>query len=116
MNTHVTTLEQSKKLKEWGAPQDAGKWWFPHREMETHKLIEWKLLDNRGGSDESVAAYTLSEIIEWLGDDFWELQRTANGYGAYPAPHHGFMVATQPTLLEAVYALAEAIHNQQKEG
>lgn len=62
----VVTLETAKKLKEAGFPQDTERWWFPHREMGTSNLTEWKLLLNRAGSAESLAAPDAQEIGELL--------------------------------------------------
>ncbi len=65
MNT--TSLELSKRIATLeGDKGESEYWWFPHREMETHRLIEWKIKDTRCGSNESVPALTTDELLERL--------------------------------------------------
>lgn len=53
-------------MKELGVKQESLFYWFPHREMETNKLIEWKIIRNMGGSDEACSAFTVAELGELL--------------------------------------------------
>ena len=101
-----TTLEQSKKMKAWGAPQDIGR---------GHEKI-------RG---EFYAAYILEELIEWLGDDFLglnllrlrqgDLKWCARGVrvdiSSKGRPQY-YPVEYGKTPLEAVYNLCFAIYGE----
>lgn len=103
----TTSLEQSKKLKELGAPQDTilcfserGVTWFKE-DIVSHPVIV------------KCAAYTLQELIEWLGDDFTSLD---SGGEIQEKKVSRYYVATGKrgyfggiTPLEAVYNLAVAI-------
>ena len=63
----TTSLELSKRIATLeGDKGESEYWWFPHREMETHRLIEWKIKDTRCGSNESVPALTTDELLERL--------------------------------------------------
>lgn len=58
----VCSRRLSKRLKDLGAKQDSLFYWYAHREMGTHELIEWRVIDNRAGSEESLSAFTVGEL------------------------------------------------------
>lgn len=66
----TTNLEQSKRLNDLGTPQDTYFFWNPHLDFHNH-FDDYQLeITNRTMSNKPVyAAYTLSELIEWLGKD-----------------------------------------------
>lgn len=70
LSKQVVSLELAEKLKDLGIKQESLFYWFPHREMETHELIEWKIIQNTGGSDESCSAFTVAELGEMLPNYF----------------------------------------------
>lgn len=105
---NLTTLEQSKKLKEWGAPQDTERSWYlnPYN-VNTDFILETtsKVADVR--YLERYAAYDLESLIGWLGYSFRGLATMKDL--DYTAMGMDFQFQSN-TPLEAVYALAEAIH------
>lgn len=64
LEQQVVSLEYAKRLKELGVEQQSLFYWFPHRSIETHELIEWVIIQNKGGSDESCSAFTVAELGE----------------------------------------------------
>lgn len=93
MNKHLTTLEQSKKLKEIGFKNDSYFYWryFKRRggvmeyESEGARLdtdkCEYSIGDE--GYSKTIPAYTLSELIEVLGEkNTIELTFYPSGSGA----------------------------------
>ena len=114
---NLTTLEQSKKLKEWGAPQDTAMVWIDFESEDEWELEERNLAMPPPDVIPWFAAYDLESLIEWLGDDFNKLRwhpsdyHQKGGFMAYNRTENsevyreGFGVTT----LEAVYALVLAI-------
>lgn len=60
--TTTTSLEQSKRLKELGAPQDTDFKWCDGTSYDPIQLVKYPPLKN----SEIIAAYTLSELLEWV--------------------------------------------------
>lgn len=120
MNT--TTLEQSKKLKEWGAPQDTSFHWMLNidksgkQSTPEHLLVFNKEHPKNWKFNPTIdyAAYSLEELIVWLGDDFTDVTRSRDGettwFTAFSDTHGS---REGDTLLEAVFNLAQAIHNKE---
>jgi len=124
---NLTTLEQSKELKEWGVPQDTNFIYLKLDENNWFKQPQYLTIPrNSGGFREFIAAYDLESLIGWLQSKYpdhdmyniqlsqvwnkneWEAHvETAEltcegcGYGETP--------------LDAVMALCEAIHSPSKE-
>ena len=118
MTTLVTTLEQSERLKEWGAPQDTYLFHLPEAiHKQNGEVIHSHTIRIRGKIDistyEAVAAYTLQELIEWIGDGFVSVSQDifeGNKKGRW------FAVCRNPTSggrghtsLEAVFNLCKDI-------
>lgn len=130
---NLTTLEMSKKLKEWGAPQNTGEWWTQWRigvlkfgEKPDKFKGEWHVTRSPAWNDAgNCAAYDLESLIGWLpkiynGKAFRLIPSlTATGWYAYYSPvdgsepKYGEDMGDGDTPLEAVYALAEAIHGKE---
>lgn len=111
----TTDPTQSKRLKELGAPQDT---YFVYVEG-TETALPNSILYNL---DQIIChAYTLGELIEWLGDHFGGMgwQKTAQGEKEFIAreslvswiKHEGSdqKEGFGATPLDAVVALAEAV-------
>lgn len=113
----TTTLKQSKRLKELGAPQDTV---FAYRDgvllLNNYDIayVEHK---------EIIPCYTLSELIEWLPkeiDGYILALVPVNNLQEWEAiylakkgePLHGDGFAVGKTPLEAVYNLAIAVKGQ----
>ena len=111
----TTTLEQSNRLKELGAPQEVShySWYKDEKWQGPYSRLEW---DEIGyGNEKRYAAYTLSELIEWLGDDFHFLQRKDNGlFYCISAFEKEVQTLYGPgaTPLDAVFALCEAVKGE----
>ncbi len=112
MQNLVTTLEQSKQLKEWGAPQDTcfgyyGDELYLSGDMENRRYYHLVA--------KSSAAYTFQELVEWLGDDFISLHKEVlpdsvdDGWSAEDFDNQCF----GSNLLEAVFNLCEAIKGKE---
>lgn len=109
---NVTNLEQSRLLKEWGAPQDTTFRWFQWDGRERLVTVSENSYfeDNGGISLQICAANSIEELIEWLGDDFKSLQRHegyANAFGYQWTVNGGKKIFE--TSLEAVFNLCEAV-------
>lgn len=104
---HLTTnLEQSKLLKEWGAPQNTVYFYGDGTlYMGGKKPPESYVF----GKKEYCSAYTLQELINWLGDDFIDIthNRVDPYYFCYYAREEKMVQGSTP--LEAVFLLAQAI-------
>lgn len=66
LEDQVVSLELSKRLRELGVKQESLFFWFAHRKMVTHELIEWKIITHDGSSKESSSAFTVAELGEML--------------------------------------------------
>jgi hypothetical protein len=125
---NVTTLEQSKKLKELGAPQETHFFWNFNDAMPSQG---WFLDDEHLAYSEehTVSAYTLEELIEWIVgekrntfyleyDDEWSVYETEPPKDYkwharyYPNTPIGFYDVHGETPLEAVYNLAVALREK----
>lgn len=105
---NLTTLEQSKLLKEWGAPQDTSYGW----PINSNGLIPWNCKNMMCEGMEYYASYDLESLIEWLGEDFTRLiyhkkKKSYFAQGNVPPKYPTFRGKTP---LEAVFNLAKAIH------
>lgn len=127
---NLTTLEQSKNLKEWGAPQDTSHYWFDvlsdDGKEKGHYILreaDWKYDAGEFGGDKAIAAYDLESLIAWLGDDMYSLLKRGKdgvvegdsitvGSGTYWEANNGYgwKSGRADMPLEAVYALARSIH------
>jgi hypothetical protein len=129
---NLLSLDQCRKLKEWGYPQaDAYFHWYlyePDGQWETQSPEPVWMEVNRGNweydaavenEEECYADPTLDELIVWLGDDILSLDRAVSTAGNtywWTRPRlKDTKRITGKTLLEAVFKLAEAL-NQPKEG
>jgi hypothetical protein len=121
----TTNLEQSRKLKELGAPQNTELGWF---ERLDYSFCDWTLdKDGERSVNYTVAAYTLSDLIEWLGYSFTSLYRESGlAPGNWSAtkevpgssmPYSDAITRYGETPIDALVALAEAIKplNPEKE-
>lgn len=113
----VTSLEQSKRLKELGAPIGTYFWWFDIRSDDgTKPGYVLREFDTKydAGSAKGIAAYTLSELIDWLGHDFGILimidpdQWECHAGIIYPQDE-AMKSEIGKTPLDAVYNLAIAV-------
>lgn len=125
---NVTTLEQSKLLKAWGVPQDTD---FYHIWLDGDRgngYSEWYelmhisqeychniVVEGKGSGDEGdfYAAYSLEELIGWLGDDL-EVLRNYDHVKQWCAEARAGQEAMGKTLLAAVFALAQAVKGEQQ--
>ncbi len=107
---NLTTLEQSNKLKKWGAPQDTAYY---------YDLGDGGQLNNNFYTilpEHFTAAYDLESLIGWLGDDFsrliWHMKHQKyKAQGARVGETYPLFEGRTP--LEAVYDLAEAAHGKE---
>lgn len=111
---NLTTLEQSKKLKKWGAPQFETYFCWADLCID-HKLpnmpvFEPRIMQRTQQADiDFVSAYDLESLIEWLGKDFMRLVHQGDGSWAIWG-EDGTSYCCYKTPLESVYALAEYMH------
>lgn len=67
---NLTTLEQSKKLKEWGAPQDTEKYWSCDKAIYADRSFDnsdmFSLTSQVDEHSIGFAAYDLESLIAWL--------------------------------------------------
>lgn len=124
----TTNLSQSKRLKELGALQYTHFGWFgrsgskitsgkrkgefiadlllmSHEEYRITKssdyFVEWELV---------YAAPTLSDLIDWLGEEFWQLEDTGAGWLAKANTFNELIIpAKGATPIDALVALYEAM-------
>lgn len=129
----TTTLEQSKRLKELGAPQDTYHQWFNHHQTNDSQWEleqrDWKWLKavclEQAPSAEYYAAYTLEELIEWLPSEYvkdvkyyfhldWIGQKWLAGYSdSDMKDDKSIQNCSGKTPLEACYNLAIAVKSQE---
>lgn len=69
LKNQVTSLGLSKRLKELGVKQESFFWWYAHREMQTNKLIEWRIIQHNASSNESCSAFTVAELLNLLDEE-----------------------------------------------
>lgn len=118
----TTTLEQSQKLKELGAPQETEHDWYSITLSDkTHyrcvPRLDEAIFSTLGGKTvKEYAAYTLEELIEWLGEDFYKLYHDLAEHPnrAWFAKNVDDLTtngicASGKSALEAVYNLAVAV-------
>ena len=113
---NVTTFDQSRKLKEWGAPQDTEKYWCTDLgELTYSKSCE---AYSKATCGDHIAAYDLESLIGWLGDDFKALQRNAKFHPeAETIPWAAYSTRGEhvggyfpgDSAIDALLALAEAV-------
>lgn len=121
---NLTTLDQSLKLKELGLPQNTFEnntrfsyWYYGGEKGWSDIPHESRSIAFGGfGVTKTVAAYSLGELIDLLGDDFKGLRREKTtwcaignpkpieGIGRMPGFYRG------PTSLEAVYNLVLKVY------
>lgn len=116
------TIEQCKKLKEIGFPQDTAYFHYADYEIvgreNNYETIGHKYILQHGYSEVPItniafprdrySCPTMEELIEWLGDDFVDLQLPSKEEGFYSTSIHNS--SKGDTHLEAVYNLAIAIN------
>lgn len=108
----TTTLEQSQNLKELGAPQNTQFYWVKSETEEVYALYFSEYLNDH---PLTFAAYTLDELIEWLGDDLNTLTNansdewTAGNFWVFDDCGFIGAIGKGNTPLEAVYALADPL-------
>lgn len=102
------SLEQCKKLKELGAPQDTTlkygrKYTFPFK--ESNATDAWVVFYGSLADEDFIACPTLEELIEWLSNSFTSLIKddVENSWIAYGKPN---AQALASTALETCYELA----------
>ncbi len=101
------TLDQCKNLKEWGLPQSTPLQYFSKVVGKGSYLLH-EDSDQFPGIN-PVACPSLEELIEWLGKDFMRLVHQGNDtWGIWS--NNGTSYCCYKTPLEAVFALAEALH------
>jgi hypothetical protein len=107
----TTNLDQSKKLKAIGAPQETAFGYYNGDLLNLSSDVESRKYYNLVAK--TCAAYTLDELIEWLGDDFQMLARMRKEdtyrWGAQSTKKK---TAKGDTPLEAVYNLAVALREK----
>ena len=100
---NLTTIEQSKRLKEWGAPQTL------RTKVHGEPMPKEQLPEGYQFKREEYAAYDLESLIGWLG----EVRLDCPGDGkfvAYQGHSDDYWEGVGHTPLEAVYVLCLAIH------
>lgn len=113
----TTTLEQSKRLKELGAPQDTEFNWIMVDNIPElhHSSKEFVLADYKFSVCKECAAHNTDSLIEWLGDDGSSLS-LSGGYSLYfmaETVRSGFKVQREgKTTIDALVALAEAVKGE----
>jgi hypothetical protein len=107
---NLTNLTQSRKLKEWGAPQIINFFYFGTKIEYVEDVTDVYRMGIPG--DEVVAAYDLESLIGWL-DDIEEIYHDPKGEGYKAISWQGIDTGYYKTPLEAVYKLAEAIHGKE---
>ena len=123
MAIHLTDLEQSKNLKAWGAPQDTYWGWeqLPSGDAHLHPVPVWPDLSDwtKTYTHIPIAAYDLESLIGWLGDEFFQLCHSPEKDMFWVDQSYNVKTkkkglrAFGNTTLEAVFALAEAIHGKE---
>jgi len=115
----VTNLEQSRWLKSVGAPQNTEFQWFKKVVGEGWYLLH-EDSDQFSGGEDGIAAYDLESLIGWLGNDFRAVEKGDVNFWAgvsnIKKESHGIygrVFREGNTPLEAVFALAEAIHGKE---
>ena len=126
MNNLVTTLEQSKLLEEWGAPQKDLFYWMKMQDPtiygdspeKAYTLVindEDLTSENKFNSDTDFSAYTLGELIDWLGYDFRNLEKVGKNWIAlsnFLNGQNNVFRSFGKTSLEAVFNLCRAVHEK----
>lgn len=117
----LTNLAQSKKLKEWGAPQDTGQYIYKGKVSGSLVVFPTAPMAMDEGFELVAAAYSLDELIEWLGNNCYRIERDIDK-GTWIADGFAddYEIEIEPwyegrTMLEAVFNLAEAIHSKKGE-
>ena len=112
----TTTLEQSKRLKELGAPQDTELCWFHHVDKENETDYELGFMDYKKNWSIDIAAYTLSELIDWIlqgfeGNFCLDTQDNHSEWYATIMPYDSKAICgdTSKSPLDACFALAVAL-------
>lgn len=117
----LTTLEQSKLLKHWGAPQDTT-YCYLWDEDDTENIYETKRV-TISGKHLIIAAYDLESLIEWLHTETWfEISLEYAQVDEYEEGERVFQWIAEvgneggegDSMLEAVFNLAEAINGGTK--
>ncbi len=102
-------LEESLRLEELGFPLTSH---FYRLTGEPDRIIDQSVMNGKTFSDMNrpVACPTLSELIDWLGEEFDSLERYHHGHPEiwYATGNH-LHTENYATPLEAIYALATAI-------
>lgn len=104
------TLDQCKKLKELGYPQDTFFGWevLPSGKALLKNALPWPDYADwtKQYGKALIACPTLEELIDWLGEDFYDLMREDDR--TYTAHMNGDR-GEGKTPLEAVYNLCVAL-------
>lgn len=119
MKNHVTTLDQSQKLKEIGVPQNGKYAWFNSDEWGIELWECSYCMENlRYGVVKIARALLLTELIEILGDKFETLERVEGWRGIttvlptkekFKTPYRALSgLVSNP--IEAVYRLILKLH------
>lgn len=119
----TTNIEDSIKLRDIGAPQDTVFAWNNRQELADMRELFKPVSLNFDGKKDYYAAYTLSELIEWLGDDFGSLQQHQEKYlksdfSAVSVKNHGKEIVCRAfgeTPLDALVQLTLAVKTPKEE-
>ena len=131
MTNLYTNLEQSKLLKDWGAPPSPEYNWIGLQHQETgreservfHKSYQFELDDEwkRYAIKRLSPAYTLGELIDWLGDSFSAINYKGNSrfnsfsiHGKKRDIEDSRACGNGDNPLEAVFNLCRALHENRE--
>lgn len=116
---NVTTLEMSEKLKETGAPQTTDYVWRTYQGgIVDVQHLELKSEYQQGIVSKECAAYSLEELVGWLGRPYELRHLPTDTYEAicWTEDENGYVVAikgeSRSSLLSAVYNLAVAVKGE----
>lgn len=123
----TTTLEQSERLRQLGAPQNTALFWYVLEDGYDPSNNEIGLVlaidapqEHKGHTftAKRYAAYTLNDLIEWLGSDFTDLHRRSAESGFIAKGYRREDLITTPAIsegatpLDALVALYEAVKGE----
>ena len=121
---NLTTLEQSQKLKEWGAPQYGTEWAYyvtPGNSVWCGIRKDGDVALCDGLATYGCAAYDLESLIEWLKEKNLGMMAYSSISSKWWCSGGAWIVERQryeflfeaDSLVEAVYALAEKVYGKE---